>query len=176
MTPPAATSRIAFFTFGVAKSPMGTPEVQGFLDRAGNVYSAADGATGFFERSIRDLKTWEHSWGTVIAPKCTPEGISLDQLAMTLSLWRDLESVAMFAYRGIHAEALSKRTDWFMKGKWPGYVAWWVDAGHRPSWQEAADRCDLLCEQGSTPDAFNFQKPFDSTGTAYRMRLERPAS
>ena len=87
------TSKIAFYTFGVMKSPIGHPEVQGFLDRAGAVYAAADGSAGFFERSIRDLNSWEHSWGPIVTPKCAPEGTDPNQLAMTLSLWRDLESV-----------------------------------------------------------------------------------
>lgn len=170
------TKRIAFYTFGVMKSPVGDPEVQGFIDRAAGVYAAADGSTGFFERSIRDMKTWQHSWGPVVAPKCAPQGIILDQLAMTLSLWRDLESVAAFAYQGLHGEALSKRTDWFKKGEWPGYVAWWVDAQHRPDWNEAADRIDRLHAAGSSAEAFNFRKPFDAAGAQVRLKTGRPAS
>ena len=37
----------------------------------------------------------------------------------TLSLWDDLESVYAFPYNGRHAEALSKREDWFRKPEWP---------------------------------------------------------
>src|SRR5262249_7755666 len=110
----------------------------------------------------------------VVLPQCTPDGIGADQLAMTLSLWRDLDSVAAFAYNGAHAEALSKRADWFTKGAWPGYVAWWVEESHRPSWKEAADRIDRLHEQGSTPEAFSFRKAFDSTGAPVRMNWGRP--
>jgi len=88
--------------------------------------------------------------GAVIAPKCVPDGLTLDQLAMTLSLWRDLESVAAFSYRGIHGDALSKRAEWFMKGPWPSYVAWWVDEHHQPTWREAVDRIDQLHVYGST--------------------------
>src|SRR5215467_4558547 len=97
--------RIAFFTFGVLHAPVGHPEVQGFIDRIGDVYAAADGSAGFFARSIRNVQTWEHSWGPVIAPKCAPPGVGLEQLAMTLSLWRDLGSVAAFAYNGAHGDA-----------------------------------------------------------------------
>ncbi len=85
-----SNSRIAFFTLGVLKEPVGDPVVQGFVDRIGDVYAAADGSTGFFERSVRDLQTWEHSWGPAIAPTCIPNRLALTQLAMTLSLWRDL--------------------------------------------------------------------------------------
>jgi hypothetical protein len=164
------TTLISLFTFGVLKAPVGDAAVQGFVDRIGDVYAAADGSAGFFDRSVRNVETWEHSWGPMTAPKCTPAGVALTQLAMTLSLWRDLEAVAAFAYRGLHGEAFSKRTDWFISGPWPSYVAWWVEQGHQPSWREAAERIDLLHTQGPTPAAFSFRQPFDSTGARTRMK------
>lgn len=170
------TARIAFFTFGVLRAPVGDAVVQGFVDRIANVYAAADGSVGFFERSVRNVETWEHSWGPVIAPRCVPDGTTLNQLAMTLSLWRDLESVATFAYGGAHGEALSKRHDWVMSGAWPGYVAWWVEERHQPDWKEAVDRLDLLHAQGSTPAAFTFRRPFDSAGSRARLKSARQAA
>jgi hypothetical protein len=168
--------RIAFFTLGVLKAPVGDSVVQGFVDRVGSVYAAAEGSAGFFERSIRDLQTWEHSWGPVIAPRCVPDGLALTQFAMTLSLWCDLESVAAFAYHGVHREALSLRADWFDRGPWPSYVAWWVDGERRPDWREAVDRIDHLHDHGPTPTAFTFRQPFDSAGAPARMRAPRPAA
>ena len=163
------TDRIAFFTYGVLKQPIGHPEVQGFVDRVESVYGAAEGSLGFFARSERNIQTWEHSWGPVLAPRCTPEGVTLNELAMALSLWRDLQSVAAFAYSSAHGEALSKRTDWFRKGAWPTYVAWWVGEHHIPNWKEAVDRIDHLHSNGSTPEAFTFKRPFDSTGAPARL-------
>ena len=170
-----ASPRIAFFTLGVLKAPVGDPVVQGFVDRIGEVYAAAEGSVGFFDRSIRDLKTWEHSWGPVIAPACIPKELPLTQLAMTLSLWRDLESVAAFAYQGLHREALSKREDWFQSGPWPAYAAWWVDGEHKPNWGEAVDRIDHLHGHGPTPLAFSFRQPFDALGAPVRMKMPPPA-
>jgi hypothetical protein len=167
-------SRIAFCTFGVLRAPVGDSLVQGFVDRIADVYNAAEGSAGFFDRSVRNVETWEHSWGQVIAPKCAPGGLAFTQFAMTLSLWRDLESVAAFAYHGTHREALSKRDDWFERGPWPPYVAWWTE--HQPSWGEAADRIDLLHTRGPTAEAFSFRQPFDSTGTPARMKARRDRS
>ncbi len=167
------TARIAFFTLGVLTEPVGDPVVQGFVDRVASVYAAADGSTGFFARSIRNVQTWEHSWGPVLVPTCVPADRGLNQLAMTLSVWRDLESVAAYAYRGVHAEALSNRGDWFERGPWPGFVAWWIDEHHTPNWSEGVARIDQLHAQGSTPEAFNFRQPFDSSGKPTTLNRER---
>lgn len=162
-------NRIAFFTLGVLKAPVGNEVVQGFVDRLGPVYAAAEGSAGFFARSIRNVQTWEHSWGPVLAPTCVPAHLGLNQLAMTLSLWRDLESVAAFSYRGAHAESLSKRGDWFERGPWPSFVAWWVDEQHQPTWAEAVARVDQLHAQGPTPSAFNFRQPFAVAGQPVKL-------
>jgi hypothetical protein len=155
---------------------VGESIVQGFVDRIGDVYAAAEGSAGFFERSVRNLQTSEHSWGPVIVPKCAPNELPLTQFAMTLSLWQDLESVAAFAYRGLHREALSKREEWFRSGPWPPYVAWWVEDGHKPNWKEAIDRIDHLHDHGATSHAFSFRQPFDAAGAPAPLKAPRPAS
>jgi Domain of unknown function (DUF3291) len=169
-------TRIALFTLGVLKAPVGDAGVQGFLDRISEVYASADGSAGFLDRSVRDLQTWEHSWGPVVAPKCVSNALPLSQLAMTISLWCDLESVAAFAYHGVHREALSRRADWFATGPWPSYVAWWVNDHHKPNWNETVDRVDHLHIHGPTSAAFTFRHPFDSTGAPTRMKAPRPVS
>ena len=111
--------KLAFMTVGVMREPVGHPQVQGFMDRVANVYQAAYNSDGFHARSIRDLGTWLHSWGEVELPACFLDPPSNDQIAMTLSLWQDLESVAAFAYHGPHGEALTKRREWFEQSKFP---------------------------------------------------------
>ena len=148
---------------------VGHPRVQGFLDRVPGVYAAADASAGFHSRSIRDLETWKHSWGELVAPQCYPKVDDFDRVAMTLSLWDSLESVAAFAYKGPHGEALAYRKDWFLPLELPTYVAWWVDEGHRVNWQEAADRLDHLHGHGSSAFAFNFRKPFDAEGNSVSL-------
>lgn len=169
------SQRIAFMTFGVLKKPVGHEVVQGFVDRIASVYAAADGSVGFFARSVRDVQTWQHSWGPVVAPLCAPPGVGLDQLAMTLSLWQDLESVAAYAYQGVHAEAMSKRSAWFERGPWPSYVAWWVEKDHQPTWPEGVWRLDQLHANGARPDAFTFRQPFDSEGRPTSLKRTRSA-
>lgn len=161
--------RLAFMTLGVLHEPVGTPKVQGFVDRIAGVYGAADSSSGFLGRSERDVENWSHSWGQIVRPNCIPEARSDDRLAMTLSLWESLESVAAFAYSGAHGEALSKRKEWFESGDFPTYVAWWVLDDHQINWADAASRLDHLHEFGSSPSAFTFAKPFGPDGNPYTL-------
>jgi len=160
--------KLAFMTVGLLYEPFGHPRVQGFVDRIPGVYDAADTSDGFIARSTRDLNTFTHSWGEILAPKCfgMPEG---SKVASTLSLWENIESVAAFAYHGAHGEAMSKRKEWFEDISVPEYVAWWVEDGHRIDWKEACERLDHLHENGPTPFAFNFAKPFDQSGAPTPM-------
>ena len=81
-------------------------------------------------------------------------------------------SVFAFTYNGIHAEALSKRKEWFEHPKWPSYVAWWVEAEHTPSWEEAYERYDKLHREGSSPEAFDFKHPFGADGQPVKIDRE----
>jgi hypothetical protein len=87
-------------TVGILREAVGHAQVQGFVDRLGDVYVAAEASDGFHDRSIRDVGTWLHSWGPVVLPDCFPAPPEETQIAMTLSLWKDLESVAAFTYHG----------------------------------------------------------------------------
>jgi hypothetical protein len=161
--------KLAFLTVGVLHDQVGTPRVQGFVDRIPSVYGAADHSDGFNARSIRDVNTWKHSWGEVVPPNCYQQCHDELRFAMTLSLWTDLESVAAFAYHGPHAEALAKRREWFATNDLPAYVAWWVPGDHAVDWQEAAERLDHLHNNGSTALAFNFSHPYNSEGKSVRL-------
>ena len=74
-----------------------------------------------------------------------------------------------FAYYGRHAEALSKRQDWFIKPEWPTYVAWWVENDQIPTREGACKRLEHLHDNGSTSYAFDFKTPFDAAGQPVRM-------
>jgi hypothetical protein len=162
--------RLAFLTFGVLLEPVGHPTVQGFVDRVPPVYEAADKSEGFLDRSIRDVVTWKHSWGDVVRPACYRDVDDEKRIAMTLSLWKDLESLAAFAYFGPHGEAFSKSREWVDKRPGvPTSVGWWVSKDHEVDWQEAADRMDHLHQNGSTAFAFSLSKPFDPDGNPCKL-------
>lgn len=156
--------KLAFLTVGVLHEPLSHARSQGFVERVPSVYAAADRCDGFVARSIRDVQTFEHSWGPVRIPRCFAHVDDVNRLPSTLSIWDDLESVAAFAYHGVHGEAMGKRKEWFQSQSAPTYVAWWIDEGHRIDWNEACERLDHLHDHGPTPLAFTFSSPFDAEG------------
>jgi hypothetical protein len=161
--------KLGFLTVGILREPVGHPQVQGFIDRLPGLYRLAENSDGYRDRSIRDVGKWLHSWGPVELPKCFPPPADETRIAMTLSLWNDLESVAAFAYHGAHAEALGKRWEWFEKHKLPTYVAWWVPEDHQIDWHEGSTKLEHLHVHGSTAVAFDFERPFLPDGTAYSL-------
>ena len=93
-----------------------------------------------------------------------------------------MESAFAFAYAGVHAEALSRRKEWFLAPAWPTYVAWWVPDDHTPDWHEATARHEHLHDNGPSPYAFDFKHPFGPDGNPVdidrvrvKVKMERNA-
>jgi hypothetical protein len=161
-------SHLAFMTMVILHEPFGHPRVQGFLDRLDSVYDEAAKNPGFIARSVRDFSNHTHSWGKVIAAKCF-DSAPLDRIASTLSTWTDLESVAAFAYSGLHGESMTHRRDWFEHRPLPTYVAWWIEEGEAVNWEKASARLDHLHDHGSSAYGFTFKEPFDSNGQPTKL-------
>jgi len=151
-----------FLTFGILREPRGHPTVQGFYDRNTVVGAASEQADGFVDRSHL-VSAVEHTWGPIVTPRFFVEGQHA-RAPMTLSLWDDVESVFAFAYSGVHAEALSHRSEWFIPREWPTYVAWWVEDDHRPDFSEATERLEYLHDCGPSARAFDFKHLYGADG------------
>jgi hypothetical protein len=157
-------ARLAFLTFGILHEPLGHPQVQGFFDRVPDALASAHGTDGFVWRE------------TERAPDLGPRFFRPTEhprAPQTLSLWTELEAPYAFAYHGLHAEALRRRKEWFVKPEWPTYVAWWVEDDHTPTWPEAYERLESLHDQGPSPFAFSFKTPFGADGQATHLNRER---
>jgi hypothetical protein len=154
---------VALYTFGVFRAPAANPVNAGFHDRNDRALRAVECSDGFVARSGYDDEPGPPSWGNQVFPRFYVERGD-GWAPSTLSLWRDLESPMAFAYAGIHAEALGRGRDWFVKPAWPPYVLWWVARDHVPSWTEAIARHKALHDRKSTAFAFDFPTPFDESG------------
>ena len=130
------------------------------MDRSGNSWK-------------RNHADRDSDWGTrEVSPRFLTSGEHRDAPA-TLSVWEDVESVYAFTYNGFHAEVLSKRDDWFVKGDWPAYVCWWISDDETPTSTEGAKRLESLHDKGPTVFGFDFKAPFDSDGQPLRMDREK---
>jgi hypothetical protein len=85
-------------------------------------------------------------------------------VALNMSVWKDLEALAAFVYRNAdHREIMRRRREWF--DRMEIYMAlWWIPIGHVPTPEEGKARLDLLARHGPTPDAFVFRKPYPPPG------------
>jgi hypothetical protein len=156
-------SRLALYNFGMFRRPSGDPANRGFHDRNDPNLRAAEASDGFIARSGYPDEAGPPSWGVQVFPRFHVDNGD-GWAPSTLSLWQDLASPMAFAYDGIHAEALSRAGDWFVRGHWPRYVIWWVAADHVPDWSEGVDRFEALHDHGPTRHAFDFKHAFDAAG------------
>jgi hypothetical protein len=147
-------SRLAFHTFGVLQEPIESPITQAYYALGAEIFDTAAGTDGF----VAGLSPFNDPVPSVFDPARHVVGIS------TLTVWRDLESVFAFAYRGTHVAAFRRRGEWFIERGWSSYVAWWVEDGDLPSAEEAIERFEHLHANGPTPYAFTFKRPFDAAG------------
>jgi hypothetical protein len=150
-------------TFGILREPWSHPAVQGFIDRLDDVTARADASPGLIAQYRYEDTSEGNPFGPVTMGRFVTPDLA-DRVAQTLSLWATVEAVFAFAYAANHAEALRQRRDWFLKGSWPTYVAWWVADDCWPRWRDANTRFEHLHDHGSTAYAFDFRSPFDAEG------------
>jgi hypothetical protein len=161
--------RIAFTTIGVLHEHRTHPKSEGFATRSPLVMQLAEASDGFMARSVLNYETLEQSWGQIVLPSFVPPEREAN-VAQTLSLWEDLESVYAFTYSaGVHSEALRLREEWFRPPDHPNYAAWWVGDNHQPDFIEATRALETLHANGPSPAAFNFKQPFDAEGRPSRL-------
>lgn len=80
-----------------------------------------------------------------------------------LTVWEDVQSLANFVFKTVHARFRDRRAEWFEAASKPHFVMWWVEDGHRPTLDEALERLDHLRVHGATAQAF------DWTHAGYRL-------
>lgn len=168
----ASGFHLAMYNFGLHVAPYDAPEVQGFLRREPLNFAAAEKASGFVARSGYDGEPGPPSWGVQVFPRFI-EGSGFESGPSSLSVWADIESLMAFSYAGVHAEALKNARNWNTRNDWPPLVLWWIEAGHRPEWKQAADRLEWLHDHGPGPKAFTFKQAYDPDGVPLEVDRAR---
>ncbi|RLQ92262.1 DUF3291 domain-containing protein [Falsibacillus albus] len=85
---------------------------------------------------------------------------------LTLTVWKDLQSLFRFTYSGLHRQALRDRSKWMQPYQEThlSYVMWWTEMVKDVTWKEAFKRYDHYIQNGSTAFAFDFKHAFDEKG------------
>jgi len=140
---------LAQLNIGIIRGPIDSPVMAEFVANLDRINALAERSPGFVWR----LQTDE---GNATAIRPYPD----ENIAINMSVWRDLESLNAFVYRSDHVEIMRRRREWFERMTEAFLVLWWVPRGHRPSVQEAIARLDTLRASGPTPAAFTFRQTF----------------
>ena len=132
-----------------AVAPMDDPAMADFMAQLDTINALADRSPGF---------VWRLQSGSGNA---TDIAVTDDPLViLNMSVWESVDALFDYVYRTAHTPVMARRREWFEKPSKPHLVLWWVEAGHRPSVEEALTRLEMLAERGPTPDAFTFKQRF----------------
>ncbi len=131
--------------------PIDSPEIAEFVAALDPINELAETSDGFVWRLTAD----DGQSSSFV--KAFDDPLDL----VNLSVWTDVESLKAYAYRSEHVEFFRRKSEWFERpGAEAHVVAWWVEAGHEPTVEEAIDRLEHLRANGPTDKAFPLTKPF----------------
>ncbi len=145
------TFHLAQFNIALAKAPLISPLLKGFVERIDEINALADVHEGFVWR-LQD----ESGSAMLIQAFDSPD------LLINMSVWGSVEALKKFTYQTMHKELIRDKKQWFHHIKESHYVMWWIPVGHIPTLEEAKEKLDLLREKGATQEAFDFKNVFEA--------------
>jgi len=134
--------------------PIDGPQLADFMALLPSINALAEHSPGFVWRMTADDA---HD-----ATSLRPYG---PDVMVNLTVWESVEALREFTYRSAHLDSMRRRREWFAPHDSPHLVLWWVPAGHRPTFDEARDRLDLLAARGPGPEAFTLREAFPPPDT-----------
>jgi uncharacterized protein DUF3291 len=132
------------------RAPIDDPMMASFRRQLDEINAAAEQSHGFIWRLQDDS-------GNATAIRAFEDPL----LLVNMSVWRDLESLQDYTYRGSHLGVLRDRKHWFEKMDGPTIALWWVPEGHTPTVDEGKLHIALIMKNGPTAASFTFQQLFD---------------
>ncbi|MEA0562661.1 DUF3291 domain-containing protein [Lysinibacillus irui] len=153
---------VAIYTIGRLNHPYDHPSSREFFQVGNEVYRQAT-KSGLIE---------SFSPEGVAFPEETVKGKGSPIL--TLTVWRNPQSLYHFTYSGQHKQALQDKSKWIepYPEKHLSYVVWWTETVDDVSWIEAFKRYNYYIQHGSTAFAFDFKQPFDEKGDRFSLMEE----
>ena len=133
-------------------APIDSPVLADFVANLDRIDALADRSLGFvwrFQTKDGDASAIRH-FG--------------EDMLVNMSVWENVEALNCYVYESAHIEIMRRRKEWFELMDEVYLVLWWVPERHRPSLPEAEAKLGLLRENGPSPEAFTFAKPFQAPG------------
>lgn len=96
---------------------------------------------------------WRHARAFGDATPVIPDD---PRVLISLSVWRDLESLRAFVWKTVHRHFWDRRGEWFEPPADVHHALWWVEPGHEPTVDEALDRLERRRAGGDGPEAFGW--------------------
>ena len=137
--------QLAQCNVGLAKGPIDSAVMAGFVARLDEINAVAEASPGFVWR----LKTDEGNATSI-------QAFEDSRVLINLSVWESPDALRAYVYRSDHAKVMRQRKSWFEPFGGVYLVLWWVAHGHRPTIAEAKTRLDHLQRHGETAQAFSF--------------------
>ena len=140
--------QLAQINIGVLNAPIDSPQLADFANNLNLINALAEIQPGFLWRL-----TGEGNNATDIRAFGNP------LMAINMSVWTDVASLAAFVYRTDHRNFMRRRAEWFEKMEL--YMClWWVPEGVHPTPAEGIERLETLRAVGPSQKAFTFKAPF----------------
>jgi len=133
----------------LARAPLDDAVMAGFVKAIDDVNWLADHSPGFVWRLLP-----QHGHVTF-------GELEGDRVIVTLSVWKDFESLQRYVYRTAHGLFMRQRGRWFLPIGGFTTAMWWVGDGERPELDDGLGRLEHLRGKGPTPQAFSLRRQFD---------------
>lgn len=140
---------LAEFNYGVLRHPFDDPRIADFTDGLDRVNAIAARSDGF---------VWRLPDAEMEAAQLDPDGVfgGNPQVASTLSVWRDADSLNRFVWQTVHAQFYARKDEWFSTEDSGNLVLWWVPEGARPTVADGMERLRHWRANGDTEFAFGW--------------------
>jgi hypothetical protein len=139
------------------RGPLDSPVMRGFVVALDPVNRIAERSPDFVWR----LGSSQSHGATTLRDGSFP-------VIVNLSVWESYEALHAFVYHSPHGAYLRRRARWFEPSPQPSTVLWWVEAGQRPTVEEALRRLRHLRAHGPSPQAFTLRRRFEPDGRPTR--------
>ncbi len=136
---------IAQMNWGRMRFPLNDPRMVEFAEALGDVYSIAEGHSGFIWR-ISDCDAEE---------QLSAMGYD-ERTSATVSVWDSVEALKRYTFETRHGTFLGRAGEWFEKVAGPQLVLWNTEHTDRPTFREAFARLKHLEKHGDTSRAYGW--------------------